>query len=315
MEMLEAFGKLFPVALIFIAGIFFAKRNLIAANNSKAFADFAFLLAIPCYLFRNIYRSDLHTLFNWQAMLAYAVSAAICVLLVGFLAFRTTGGNARRIALNLMAGIQVNTAYFAIPVFIMLFGNATPIFPVLLFQVCTLSVVVIAIMEFGIADQDKGWLAKLATSVWASLNTPMVIACIVAIIFNLVSLKVPHIILDSFGFIGDSASPIALFALGLHLGGSKNLMKKTNSEEVGLLIFKSAIFPLVTLLICKYVFAIDKVWLSYLVLIAAMPTPQNLFVFAQRYNVAVDMAASIVVKSSIVALLLLPIWIKIVHAG
>ncbi|MFD0718270.1 hypothetical protein [Streptomyces globosus] len=39
-----------------------------------------------------------------------------------------------------------------------------------------------------------------------------------------------------------------------------------------------------------------------------MPAPQNLFIFAQRYDVGVDLSAALVIKSSVVALLLLPLW-------
>ncbi|MFE3755598.1 hypothetical protein ACFXO9_14935 [Nocardia tengchongensis] len=38
-----------------------------------------------------------------------------------------------------------------------------------------------------------------------------------------------------------------------------------------------------------------------------MPSPQNLFIFAQGYDTDVDLAASVVVKTTLVALLLLPI--------
>ena len=43
-------------------------------------------------------------------------------------------------------------------------------------------------------------------------------------------------------------------------------------------------------------------------LIAAMPAPQNLFTFAQAYDTDVDLAAAVVVKSTVLALGLLPLW-------
>lgn len=47
-----------------------------------------------------------------------------------------------------------------------------------------------------------------------------------------------------------------------------------------------------------------------------MPAPQNLFIFAQRYDVGVDMSASLVIKSSVAALFLLPLWMQwAVHVG
>lgn len=309
MDLIGAFEKMFPVLFVFFAGVVIARKNYIGAASSGAFANYAFLLAIPCYLFKNLYEIDLQVLFQWNALIAYVCSATICLLFIGFLAARANPSNSRAVAIRIMAGVQVNTAYFAIPIFIMLFGNAAPILPVLLFQVCILSAVVIAIMEFSDPRSEKvGSSGKLIRSAVASLNTPVILACNAAIAFNLLSIHVPAVVLDGFSFVGDSASPVALFALGLHLGGSTGLLRKTSMEEAALIGFKCVLFPVITYLVASTVFSVDKSWLAYLVLIAAMPSPQNLFIFAQRYDVEVDLSASIVVKSSIASLILMPFW-------
>ncbi|MBT2480807.1 AEC family transporter [Streptomyces sp. ISL-94] len=206
-----------------------------------------------------------------------------------------------------------NTAYFAVPVFITVFGTAAPIFPILLFQVCVLSLAVISLMELGRPDPaGRGPGRRLARAVGASLATPLVLACNAGILLNLLSVHLPAVVLDGAAFVGDSASPVALFALGLHLGGAGLDLRGTTREELALIGFKCLVFPLLTWAVCGAVFGVRGEWLAYLVLIAAMPTPQNLFVFAQRYDVGVALSASIVIKSSLVSLLLLPLWLQTV---
>ncbi|MEU3447472.1 AEC family transporter [Streptomyces thermolilacinus] len=134
------------------------------------------------------------------------------------------------------------------------------------------------------------------------------IACNAGIVLNLLAVRVPEVVLDSSAFVGQSASPVALFALGLHLGGTGLKVRDTTGEEMWLIAFTCVAFPLLAFAVCRYGFGVDGDWLHHLVLIAAMPTPQNLFVFAQRYDVSVDLSAALVVKSSVVALLLLPLW-------
>ncbi|WP_330334007.1 AEC family transporter [Streptomyces sp. NBC_00536] len=311
--------KLLPVLLAFGCGAVLAKRKVVPAEASKAFADYAFLFAVPCYLFGNIYASDLGALFNWRALSGYAATAALAVLAVGLAARARGVREPRGVALRIMAGVQVNTAYFAVPVFITVFGTAAPIFPVLLFQVCVLSLVVIAIMELGRADDladdladgaAHGTGARLVRAVGASLTTPLVLACNAGILLNLLSLHVPKVVLDGFSFVGDSASPVALFALGLHLGGLGLDIRGTTREEIALIAFKCLAFPLLAWAVCGGLFGVHGDWLKYLVLIAAMPTPQNLFIFAQRYDIGVDLSAALVIKSSVAALLLLPLWIQ-----
>ncbi|MCX5072031.1 AEC family transporter [Streptomyces sp. NPDC054949] len=308
-----ALEKLLPVLLAFGGGVFLARRKTVPAEASKAFADYAFLFAVPCYLFGNIYASDLGALFDWRAIGGYAAAAALAAAVVALVAVARGTREPRAVALRVMAGVQVNTAYFAVPVFITVFGTAAPIFPVLLFQVCVLSLVVIAIMELGRSGPGTGGpRTKLARAVAASLATPLVLACNAGIVLNLLSVRVPGVVLEGAAFVGDSASPVALFALGLHLGGAGLDVRGTTREELLLIGFKCLAFPLLAWAVCGWLFGVRGDWLAYLVLIAAMPTPQNLFIFAQRYDVGVDLSASLVIKSSMVSLLLLPLWLQTV---
>ncbi|MFJ7272098.1 AEC family transporter [Streptomyces sp. NPDC099050] len=309
-----ALEKLIPVALAFGAGVFLARRKVVPAEASKAFADYAFLFAVPCYLFGNIYAADLAALFDWRAIGGYAAAAALAVAAVAAASAAAGLRDPRDVALRVMAGVQVNTAYFAVPVFITFFGTAAPIFPVLLFQVCVLSLVVIAIMELGRTGPGSGGgpARRLGRAVSASLVTPLVLACNAGILLNLLSVRVPAVVLDGAAFVGDSASPVALFALGLHLGGIGLDVRGTTAEELALIGFKCLAFPLLAWAVCGALFGVRGEWLTYLVLIAAMPTPQNLFIFAQRYDVGVDLSAAVVIKSSVVSLLLLPLWLQAV---
>ncbi|MEU6867984.1 AEC family transporter [Streptomyces sp. NPDC046876] len=313
MDGAAALEKLVPVLAAFGGGVLLARRKVVPAEASKAFADYAFLFAVPCYLFGNIYASDLGALFDWRAIGGYTAAAALAVAVLVCASTAYGVREPRAVALRVMAGVQVNTAYFAVPVFITVFGTAAPIFPVLLFQVCVLSLVVIAIMELGRAGAGAGSPGqRLRRALTASLTTPLVLACNAAILLNLVSVHVPRVVLDGAAFVGDSASPVALFALGLHLGGLGLDVRGTTREELALIGFKCLAFPLLTWAVCGVAFGVRGEWLAYLVLIAAMPTPQNLFIFAQRYDVGVDLSASLVIKSSVVSLLLIPVWLQTV---
>ncbi|MFD5881289.1 AEC family transporter [Streptomyces yangpuensis] len=311
-----ALEKLVPVLLAFGGGVLLARRKVVPAEASKAFSDYAFLFAVPCYLFGNIYAGDLAALFDRRAIGGYAAAAGVAVAAVAVAAVARGLREPREVALRVMAGVQVNTAYFAVPVFITVFGTAAPIFPILLFQVCVLSLVVIAVMELGRAGPAGGGRAgpgrRLSRAVGASLATPLVLACNAGILLNLLSVRVPAVVLDGAAFVGDSASPVALFALGLHLGGVGLHLRATTREELALIGFKCLVFPLLTWAVCGLLFGVRGDWLAYLVLIAAMPTPQNLFIFAQRYDVGVGLSASVVIKTSLVSLVLLPLWLQTV---
>lgn len=303
-------AKLVPVAFVFLAGAVFARRGIISSETSKAFSEFAFRFAIPAYLMGSLYTADLRRVFNLPALGAYAATAVVSAGVVAAVA-RLQGHHRRGTALRIMAACQVNTAYVAIPVFALLFGDVTPIFPVILLQVCVLTTIVIAIMESAPADGSAATPSAggaVPRAVWAALTTPLVLACWVGIAANVAKLPAPHWILDSLSMAGSAASPVALFALGLHLGGAGLRLHGATSDEYWLIAFKCLAFPLLAFAIAHWGFHLSGPWLAYMVVLAAMPSPQNLFIFAQTYDTEVDLAASAVVKSTIAALLLLPLW-------
>ncbi|MFE7802321.1 AEC family transporter [Nocardia sp. NPDC057440] len=306
-------AKLAPVVVVFGGGVVFARRKIIGAESSKAFSDFAFLFAIPCYLFGSLYASDLGQVFDPVAIAAYLTTVLVGMVVVGVAARRVIGADVRGTALRIMAGVQVNTTYFAIPVFVLLFDDAAPVFPTILLQVCVLTVVVIAIMEYGAArdDQDRPTRTAMVRGVLAALGTPVVIACYLGVAANVADVPVPGWIRDVLAFSGNAAAPVALFALGLHLGGTGLRLRGAARDEYALIACKCIALPLLAFVVAECLFGITGPWLTYLVVIAAMPAPQNLFIFAQRYDTDVDLAAAIVAKTSVIALVLLPLWLLI----
>ncbi len=308
--LLDTLTKLAPVALVFAAGVVFVRRKIIDADMSKAFSEFAFRFAIPAYLLTSLYTADLHRVFSPRALSAYTLIAVSAAALVAAIA-RARGARARETALRVMAACQVNTAYVAIPVFTMLWADVSPIFPVILLQVSVLTTVVIAIMESaptGLAPASTSVAFGVRRGLWAALTTPVVLACWTGIAANVSKVPVPHWALDALSMAGAAASPVALFALGLHLGSAGLRWRGATFDEYWLVGFKCFGFPILAWAIAHFLFHLSGLWLAHLVVLAAMPAPLNLFILAQTYDVDVDLAASAVVKTTLVSLVLVPVW-------
>ncbi|NKY55231.1 AEC family transporter [Nocardia flavorosea] len=306
--------QLVPIAVLVVAGWWLAHRKIIAAEVSKPLCDLTFLLLIPAFLFPELYASDLRQLFDIQAIATYAGVSLTGMVIVGGLCRRFTNVGAAGTALRMMAACQINTAYFAIPVFVQLFDDAAPVLPVLVLQVCCQTVLVLIILELAENHRTAGRhpAVSVARSVTAALTTPVVIACAAAIACNIMSLTVPETVLSGLSFAGEAASPVALIALGLHLGGSTLRLRGATPDENAIIVVKCVIFPLMVFGLAEYVLPISDPWPAYLTMLAAMPTPQNVFVLAGRYGGDLDFAGSVVVKTTFVALLLLPVWTTIV---
>ncbi|MEV0251429.1 AEC family transporter [Nocardia sp. NPDC050712] len=300
--------KLAPVLLVFGAGSVFGARKLLGADAGKAFSDFAFLFAIPAYLFPQLYRADLGALFAPAAVGGYAVTTLAIFGLIA-LGARWAGMPASGIALRCMCAVHTNAAYFALPVLDFLFGDASAIFPVVLFQVCVLTVLVLAVLEHGRAGTAEG--RGVLRAVGSALATPVVVACTVGVLANLGGLTVPAPVLEALEFAGAAASPVALFALGLHVGTHGMRWRPAARDEYFLIAMKCVGFPLLMWASLHYIFGLTGNTLAMFVVIAAMPAAQNAFIYAQRYDGDVDLVAAAVVKSTVLTAALLPVWMLI----
>src|SRR5690606_35886280 len=105
------------------------------------------------------------------------------------------------------------------------------------------------------------------------------------------------------GMMGDAAVPTALFAMGASLSGYPwrgDLLAATL-----LTTLKLVVHPLVAWVIAVPVLGLEGVWASVPVVLAAMPTAVNAYLFGARYDAAPGVAARTVILSSALALLTL----------
>jgi malonate transporter and related proteins len=103
--------------------------------------------------------------------------------------------------------------------------------------------------------------------------------------------------------------PAALFAMGASLAGYQ--VRGAIGLAVGLVALKTVLQPLVVWLLVDHVFLIARPWSDTAILLAAMPTGVNAYLFAARYRsgeaeaataILLSTAFSVVTVSAILAL-------------
>ena len=119
----------------------------------------------------------------------------------------------------------------------------------------------------------------------------------------------PAALLRPFELLGTAAVPVALLALGLALAGqrrdgsspaARSELARLRWALVGL---KTVAHPLLAYLVARYGLGLTGPVLLAAVVTAALPTAQNVFVFAARYERAEPLARDTVLLSTLVAAL------------
>jgi malonate transporter len=106
--------------------------------------------------------------------------------------------------------------------------------------------------------------------------------------------------------------PVVLLAFGMSLHGTRMLQSGGHTAEIlTATVLKSAVMPAVAFVVGRFLFNLDQHMLLGVVLMAALPSAQNVFLFAGRYGRGVAVARETVLLSTAAAApaLVLIVWL------
>ena len=121
----------------------------------------------------------------------------------------------------------------------------------------------------------------------------------------------PKFIFDPIDMIGDSAVPMILMAFGMSLHGTKPLQQKGDRPAIfTVAVLKNIILPISAFLLAYFVMGFRGSELYACVVLAALPTGQNVYNYAARYNVGLTFARDGILMSTMTS----PVFIAIIAA-
>jgi len=301
-----------PIILVVFTGYLSARIGLLSQESNSTFTKFTFYIAMPCQLFLDFLKTPVSQAIN----LHYIFSFALCVLFVGVFIYLVGkyyfNASLSECALNIMGSAQVNTAYFAIPLFLLIFNNATPVIPILIFQVVILTTIVLLMIEHDLRKNDASKYHFIYKIPLIFIKNPIILASMIGFIFSGFHVHVPTVGVKFFDILGATAAPLALFALGQSLFLDLKNISRTDLPELLLLSFcKLIVLPLLAFVVGKYLFHLNHFWLASLIIMSAMPAPKNMFIFSVKYKLNTKKAVSVVALTTISSFVTLNILMMI----
>jgi malonate transporter len=135
------------------------------------------------------------------------------------------------------------------------------------------------------------------------VKNPMIVGSALGLLVAGTGFQVPALILEPIHLIGGAAIPAMLMAFGMSLNGSKPLQKSAGRRLDTLLAsgFKLIVHPLIAYLFARFALGLDGHALFAVVVTSALPTAQNVFVAANRYQAGITVAKDTVLITTIVA--------------
>ena len=293
----EVFVGFAIVTLVVATGYVTGRMGILGPTALDVLSKAAFFVFSPALLFIVLGDADIQVLFS-DLLPVSALAAVGALVLYVVIAVVSRVRGAGRLTVGGLAASYVNSNNIGLPLAAYILGDPALAAPVLLFQLIVMSPVALTILDIS----SHGSLsARRILS--GPIRNPLIIGSILGVVVSWWNLELPDIIHEPLDLLGQAAVPTLLFALGLSLASQRLWEAREFRREIAMAaIIKLSVMPLIAWLLGVFVFSLDDHALFTVVILAALPSAQNVFNYSQRYHVATPLARDSVVLTTLVSL-------------
>jgi len=272
----------FTVIFVIIAiGFMLGRLGTLGLEAQTVLSRLVFFVATPALLFDVLASSDLSVIFSANLYIAAATAFAVAILY--FVVARIWLRRAvPELTIGALCAGYVNSANLGIPIAVFVLGDASIVAPLLLFQIVVLSPIALTMLDLSTMRAGASRLDTLL----APFKNPIVVAAAAGLAIAISGWTPPEAVMEPFSLLGGASVPGALLAFGLSLQGVRVLEKGTSPRrDIALAsVLKILVQPVLAYLMGRFLFGLEDHALFAVVVVAALPTAQNVFVYASAYG-------------------------------
>lgn len=286
------------IASIVAIGYMLGRIPLLGPGAREVLNRLAFYVASPALLFTILARTDLSVLLSPPVLVSVlsVVVVAVLFLVVGVIRRWGVG----RTTVGTLGSSYVNAGNLGIPISAYVLGDASLVAPILLFQLLVLAPVSLTVLDLG-NGRVRGFWPVLRRSLGTPVRNPVVIASLTGVAVSASGWVPPAPLMEPFDLVGGMAVPSMLLAFGISLHGSA-VPGRSGPDQVPVLLavaLKSVGQPLAAWALGSLVFGLEGPALFAVVVLAALPTAQNVFNYATVYRTGEVLTREVVLMTTV----------------
>jgi malonate transporter len=300
---LSVLGGIASLATVIGVGFLLARFRVMPEGTPEVLARLVFLVATPALLVRTLAGTSVSTVLS-TPLAVTAVSTVVTGLACGLIARLALRRSAAESTIAGVASCYINAVNLGVPVTVEVFGTPEHVVPVLFWQIVVLAPITFVLLDTaraGVGSAGRGAAVRAAGRVvLRTAGNPLLIGTALGLVLSVLHWRLPAVIDDPLAVIGSLAVPGALLTFGMSLFGGSNVEQPARVPDVALsLAFKLAVLPVVAYLVARFGFGLHGGDLLAATVCAALPTAQNVFVYAVHYRAAVPLARTVVALSTV----------------
>lgn len=300
-----SFSTVLPLFLAVFGGLLFSRTKSFKKEWIDVLNDYALWIGFPALILVALFKLDV-PLSSYIALAGWNSGYIVCCMLLAFPVAKLFKLNSATLRTLVLAFSFGNVAYLGIPVLLNVYGTeilaeSTLLSTIYLFWLFTLGIILVEVLGDGSVSPII-ILKNLA-------RNPLLLAVLFGLLVALLKIEIPEMIIKTIDLFANSVTAVVLFSLGLFLG-----THPFGSLKEWLPVFA---FSIVILLVLPLIYwgviriSGQSFDMRTSVLDAAMPMGLTPYVLSVKYKLNATFAAKVVVLSTILSVLTLPLWIQI----
>jgi len=285
------------IGFIIAVGFFVGRYQLLGEHAPYVLSRLVFFVLTPSLLFTILAEADVQVLFSSRLVVS-ALAAIACFTVFALVALLLFRRKLPEVVIGSLASGYVNANNIGIPVAAYVIGDATYSAPVVLVQLLVFAPIGLALLGGSVSGRFSVGSVLLQT-----VRNPLIIASALGVLVAVSGVELPAFVFEPFHLLGAGAVGVLLVNFGISLSGSRLLEAGSNRRDVVLATFlKVLAMPVIAYVIARFGFGMQGHELFAIVVLAALPTAQNVFNYAQRYERGVVLARDTILLTTVLCI-------------
>ena len=267
------------IAFIIAVGYVVGRLGVLGPHAGFVLNRIVFFVLSPCLLFTVLESAKVAELFS-SLILVSLLAAVSCFVIYIAIARFVWRRPAADVVIGSLASGYVNANNIGIPVAVYVLGSAAYSAPVVLLQLVVFTPIALTVLD--IATSGRASVGRILLKL---ITNPLIIGSVLGVVFATTGVHLPAPVLQPFVLLGGAAVPVVLLGFGMSLHGQKLLQPGSGRRDVLVAsTIKLVVMPVAAWLLGRFVFDLSGLHLFVVVALAALPSAQNVFNYAQRYQ-------------------------------
>ncbi len=280
---LEGFAT---IGAVIAVGFVLAHVGVLDTTAQLVLSRLAFFVASPALMVTVVGSSDVAHVLS-RSLVASACGVLAAALLYGVAAWRLWHRELGDTVVGMLCSCYVNAGNLGLPIAAYVLGDAALIAPTLLMQLLVLQPLALAVLD----STRPGFRFSWATLLRRPFTNPLTVGSLLGVLLAVTGASLPAVVDDPLRLVGGMAVPAMLIAYGVSLRLGPLPGAGPGLAEIGwIATLKLGVQPLVAAGVGAFALGLSGTALLAVAVTSALPTAQNIFVHATRYDRAVLVA-------------------------